>query len=92
MERRKRKAPAPQIGCIACEREADARSTLNGAVAGPLVEFDSEGELMQLQAAVARSLGVDSESVSLQIRPPSRIEGALVTLDAKTVQRLAGLT
>lgn len=80
------------MGCVTCERETDARSALSGAISGPLVEFDNEGELMQLQAAVARSLGVDFESVSLQIRPPSRIEGALITLDAKTVQRLAGLT
>lgn len=59
---------------------------------GPTVEYDVEGQLAAVRAAVARSIGVDPDSVALQIRPPSKIEGALVTLDALTVLRLSGLT
>lgn len=92
VERRKRKAPAAMIGCLTCERESGARQALDGVLQGPMVEYDVEGQLASMRAAIARSIGVEPDAVALQVRPPSRIEGALVTLDALTVLRLSGLT
>lgn len=84
IEVRKRRAPAPQIGCVRCEAGAAAARTVpppetdHEVALDPAVTLDVEA--MVVQAHLAAGFGVPLDAVRVEVSR-ERIAGAVVLLD-----------
>lgn len=85
VEVRKRRAPAPQIGCVRCEAGGQAEAV------GPLTPVNDEAsfdaEVAVLRARLAGVLGVPPDTVSIQV-DGARVAGALVLLGPRQIADL----
>jgi hypothetical protein len=99
VEIRKRPAPAPSIGCVACAAESKAR-VLDEALTTRLPEVglldddwstmaDLETDLARTRAGLAARFGIEAEAVDV-VATEAGLAYATVFLDAGTIRRLVG--
>lgn len=88
-EVRKRKAPAEEIGCLACEAEAEIDEALTVEPRGDDLGVVFERDVMSVASEVALRLGIPADAVSVQMAG-TRLQGALILLDPGLVEEILG--